>query len=571
MQRIEEEPAPKRPQSGLAGAFGRLFGEGKAKDLGKDFLEKRRLGSKVASAKAIYSLTAGIAWVGLFISWTEPLKYGWGSYIISFVIGSAMIWLQAFANAEMTAAFPFTGGQTTWGTAAFGSIGGVIMGQLDMVYWILTVAAYQGGCGRYTARLLGFATDTAFMPIVWLIYLVLVNILMNLTVKWSFHTMVAFMVFAWSFYAAWFFSTVPSTNFSTNIANGGLSATDLLDSGNQSLLKSLTNVSVVGVIQALPYVVWFYGGYEAAPLAAEEAVDIRTSIPKVTYWMISTLGIGGFLSILIAPAALPGLVAISNTPRPNWTNLESAWSVTGSSDPKFRLLAFLMMPMEVLGLMGAMYACSRSIYANSRAGYIPTSLSITSKSGAPYISMIFITLFSFVVNIAFSYAGDDDIAHAFSRSFEQLTVFLILVYECCGNFLKQLIFLRLRYRMPTLPRPFKAPLSIVGASISAILLGITVVSMITFQKHVWLLLIIFGCHIAFATVLYVVFVKSRLLLTPEKVFLREQLDYMFNRDTSRNSGQNSTGQKSGADKRRARSGTNIGNSTKLPTLPSSPV
>ncbi|KXS20216.1 hypothetical protein M427DRAFT_404828 [Gonapodya prolifera JEL478] len=436
------------------------------------------------------------------------------------------------------------------------------MGQLDMVYWILTVVAYQGGCGRYTARLFGFSTSATFMPVIWLIFLMLVNILMNLTVKWSFHTMIACTVFAWSFYVVWFFSAVPSANYTANIANGGLSATDLLDPGNQSLLKSLNSVSVVGIIQALPYVAWFYGGYEAAPLAAEEAVDIRTSIPKVTYWMVGMLGVGGLVSILLAPAANPGIVAISGTPRPNWMNMATTWGVTGSSDPKFRLLAFLMMPLEIVGLMGAMYACSRSVYASSRAGYLPTSLSLTSKSGAPYVSMIFITLLSFIVNIAFSYAGEDDFAHA-------LTVFLILMYECCANFMKQLIFVRLRYRMPTLPRPYKAPFSIAGACVSAVLFALTIASMIAFQTHVWLLLIIFGCHILFASILYVVYIKSRLCLTPEKVFLREQLSYMFNRDSSLHSGaQSSTGMKSGngVDKKKTKSANGLASNPKLATV-----
>ncbi|KXS12988.1 hypothetical protein M427DRAFT_46060 [Gonapodya prolifera JEL478] len=46
---------------------------------------------------------------------------------------AAGIWTSSLCWAELTSALPFAGGLTTWGNAAFGSIGGTIMGQLSNI------------------------------------------------------------------------------------------------------------------------------------------------------------------------------------------------------------------------------------------------------------------------------------------------------------------------------------------------------------------------------------------------------------------------------------------------------
>ncbi|KAJ3334862.1 hypothetical protein HDU93_007131 [Gonapodya sp. JEL0774] len=531
-------PIPTTRLGKIAATIRDLFGEGKVQDLGEDYVAKRRLGSKVASAYSIYSLPFSMYFIGCIVSWTDALAYGWGSFLISFFIGAIGVWLQALANAEMTAAFPFTGGQTTWGTAAFGSVGGVVMGQIDMVFWILNSAACMGGCGRYAARLFGFSTAADFMPAVWTVFLVIINVILSFDVKISMRIFIAFAIWAMAFYVVWFFSAVPSANYTANIANGGLSASELVMGDNKALVNTLSGISFVGVFQVLPYIVWMFGGYEATPLMAEEAVDIRTDIAKVTYWTLGSSSVLGLLSLVVAPVAAPGLVAISQTPRPNALNMLTAWGSTGP-DAKFKVLAFLMMPIEINGLMASLFACSRSFYANSRAGYLPTFISLTSKSGSPYVSMITVSIVTLVVNIGMSYAGDDDIS-------KQLAVFLILIYECMGNLFKQFIYLRLHYAMPRLPRPFKAPFTVTGAIAAAVILIITTISIIVYQKYTWLLMIILGSHMGFASILYVVYIKNKLLMTPEKLFIKEQLNYMFHHATGSSIQATSTGTKGAA-------------------------
>ncbi len=115
----------------------------------------------------------------------------------------------------------------------------------------------------------------------------------------------------------------------------------------------------------------------------------------------------------------------------------------------------------MLGLAGLIasffsivYGYSRLVFALSRAGYLPKSLSLTSKNKVPSRALIFPGIFGFAVSLT----GEGDLILA-----------MAVVGATVSYALMSLSHILLRVKQPDLERPYRTPGGVVTSGISLIL------------------------------------------------------------------------------------------------------
>ncbi|HIC1674843.1 TPA: amino acid permease, partial [Escherichia coli] len=124
---------------------------------------------------------------------------------------------------------------------------------------------------------------------------------------------------------------------------------------------------------AIPYAIWFFLAVEGVPLAAEETKNPKRDLPRGLIGAMLVLLAFAALILVVGPGAA-GAKELMGSGNPLVEALESAYK--GST--------WMSQFVNLVGLAGLIasffsiiYAYSRQIFALSRAGYLPRSLSLT--------------------------------------------------------------------------------------------------------------------------------------------------------------------------------------------------
>ncbi|MDF5281295.1 amino acid permease, partial [Vibrio parahaemolyticus] len=153
-----------------------------------------------------------------------------------------------------------------------------------------------------------------------------------------------------------------------------------------------------GVWAALPFAMWLFLAVEGVPLAAEEAKNPAKDVPKgIIGAMLFLLLTATIVVVLLAGAVGSKVIGDSAVP------LVDALKLTGNST--------VAMAVNLLGLAGLIasffsiiYGYSRLVFALSRAGYLPQTLSLTSDKKVPSRALLVPGVFGFLVSL--TGAGD---------------------------------------------------------------------------------------------------------------------------------------------------------------------
>jgi ethanolamine permease len=126
------------------------------------------------------------------------------------------------------------------------------------------------------------------------------------------------------------------------------------------------------------------------------------------------------------------------------------------------LLALLAVIGLIASFHGVIFAYGRNIYSLSRAGYYPTSLSVTHPTRkTPYVALIAGSVIGYGMAAVLHFFGGGSVGAALLS----MSVFgAVIAYG-----MQYYSFVRLRRNMPHVKRPFLNPLGIAGATIGGIL------------------------------------------------------------------------------------------------------
>ncbi|AVF92592.1 ethanolamine permease [Vibrio diabolicus] len=400
----------------------------------QEYLAKRQL--KRGTAGWILLAGLGVSYVisGDFAGWNFGIaQAGWGGFLIAAIAMAVMYFTLVLSLAEMSAAIPAAGGGYSFARQAMGPTGGFFTGLSVLIEYALAPAAIVIFIGSAVNELIGIDGPVVYA----LFYAVFIAIHMAGVGE---ALKVMMIISGLAVLAILITAAVLIGHFDVNnlfdIAPATAQATEILPFG------------WYGVWAALPFAMWLFLAVEGVPLAAEEAKNPAKDVPKgIIGAMLFLLLTATLVVVLLAGAVGSKVIGDSAVP------LVDALKLTGNST--------IAMAVNLLGLAGLIasffsiiYGYSRLVFALSRAGYLPQTLSLTSDKKVPSRALLVPGVFGFLVSLT----GEGDLILA-----------MAVVGATVSYALMSLSHILLRIKQPELARPYKTPGGIITSSISLVL------------------------------------------------------------------------------------------------------
>ncbi|EOY4666753.1 ethanolamine permease [Vibrio alginolyticus] len=400
----------------------------------QEYLAKRQL--KRGTAGWILLAGLGVSYVisGDFAGWNFGIaQAGWGGFLIAAIAMAVMYFTLVLSLAEMSAAIPAAGGGYSFARQAMGPTGGFFTGLSVLIEYALAPAAIVIFIGSAVNELVGIdgpVVYALFYAVFIAIHMAGVGEALKVMMVISGLAVLAILITA----------AVLIGHFDVNnlfdIAPATAQATEILPFG------------WYGVWAALPFAMWLFLAVEGVPLAAEEAKNPAKDVPKgIIGAMLFLLLTATLVVFLLAGAVGSKVIGDSAVP------LVDALKLTGNST--------VAMAVNLLGLAGLIasffsiiYGYSRLVFALSRAGYLPQTLSLTSDRKVPSRALLVPGVFGFLVSLT----GEGDLILA-----------MAVVGATVSYALMSLSHILLRIKQPELTRPYKTPGGIITSSISLVL------------------------------------------------------------------------------------------------------
>lgn len=431
---------------------------------GDEYMDKRQLEQGAAGWVLLAGL--GVAYVisGDFAGWNFGLaEGGWGGLLIAAVLMATMYSCMVFSLAELSSTIPAAGGGYGFARRALGPLGGFMTGTAILIEYSIAPAAIAVFIGGYVDSLIGVGG-----PVVYLFfYLVFIGVHLygvGEALKLVF-VITAIAALALVIFIIGMIPKFDPSNLTDIKPDGSAGASSFLPFGYG------------GVLSAFVFGIWFFLAVEGVPLAAEEARDPARDMPRGIIVAMMVLLLFAALVLTFGPGG-GGSSALKESDFPLVEAVESAY---GGSN----LLSGIVNVVGLLGLVASFFSIifgySRQIFALSRAGYLPTALSVTSSRKVPYLALLVPGAIGLALAVI-TEAGDRMI---------QIAVFGATV----SYVLMMLSHIVLRYREPELVRPYKTPGGIVTSGVALLLACAAVVAV--FAVDVKAALITLGVYAAF--------------------------------------------------------------------------
>ncbi|MGP1391146.1 MAG: ethanolamine permease [Vibrio diabolicus] len=418
----------------------------------QEYLAKRQL--KRGTAGWILLAGLGVSYVisGDFAGWNFGIaQAGWGGFLIAAIAMAVMYFTLVLSLAEMSAAIPAAGGGYSFARQAMGPTGGFFTGLSVLIEYALAPAAIVIFIGSAVNELVGIdgpVVYALFYAVFIAIHMAGVGEALKVMMVISGLAVLAILITA----------AVLIGHFDVNnlfdIAPATAQATEILPFG------------WYGVWAALPFAMWLFLAVEGVPLAAEEAKNPAKDVPKgIIGAMLFLLLTATLVVVLLAGAVGSKVIGDSAVP------LVDALKLTGNST--------IAMAVNLLGLAGLIasffsiiYGYSRLVFALSRAGYLPQTLSLTSDKKVPSRALLVPGVFGFLVSLT----GEGDLILA-----------MAVVGATVSYALMSLSHILLRIKQPELARPYKTPGGVITSSISLVLSLIAMTGVYAFDPSAFLM------------------------------------------------------------------------------------
>ncbi|MGV9864116.1 ethanolamine permease [Rhodococcus koreensis] len=406
------------------------------------YLEKRTL--RKGSAGWVLLAGLGVSYVisGDYAGWNNGLaEGGFGGLLIAGVVIAGMYLAMVLGMAEMSSALPAAGGGYTFARRALGPWGGFATGTAILIEYAIAPAAIATFIGSYVESLNLFGITDG-----WWVYLAVYAIFIGIHLTGAGEALKAMFVI-------------------TAIALVGLvifavSAIGLFDAGNLTDIaatdaagaSSFLPFGAFGIWAAVPFAIWFFLAVEGVPLAAEEAREPEKNVPRGIIISMLILIVTGATVLFLATGAL-GAESLSTSGNPL---VEALGDGTAAKVVNYIGLAGL-----VASFFSIMYAYSRQTFALSRAGYLPTNLSVTNSRKAPTLALIV----PGVIGFALSLTG------------EGAMLLNMAVFGAAVSYVLMMVsHIVLRRREPEMKRPYRTPGGIVTTSFALVIAAAAVIA-----------------------------------------------------------------------------------------------
>ncbi|WP_229564875.1 MULTISPECIES: ethanolamine permease [Rhodococcus] len=407
-----------------------------------EYLEKRSLCTGTAGWVLLAGLGVSYVISGDYAGWNNGLaEGGFGGLLIAGVVIAGMYFAMVLGMAELSSALPAAGGGYTFARRALGPWGGFATGTAILIEYAIAPAAIATFIGSYVESLNIFGITDG-----WWIYLAVYAIFIGIHLTGAGEALKAmFVITAIALVGLVIFAIsavglFESDNLMDIAPTGALGASDFLPFG------------YFGIWAAVPFAIWFFLAIEGVPLAAEEAREPEKNVPRGIISSMLVLLVTGATVLFLATGAM-GAEGLSTSGNPL---VEALGDGTAAKVVNYIGLAGL-----IASFFSIMYAYSRQTFALSRAGYLPTSLSVTNSRKAPMLALIVPGVIGFVLSL----------------TGEGAMLLNMAVFGAAVSYVLMMVsHIVLRVREPEMPRPYRTPGGVVTISFALVIAAAAVVA-----------------------------------------------------------------------------------------------
>ncbi|MUM05320.1 MULTISPECIES: ethanolamine permease [unclassified Mycolicibacterium] len=409
-----------------------------------EYLAKRQLKKGTAGWLLLAGLGVSYVISGDFSGWNFGLKQGgFGGLLIAVVIIAAMYFCMVLGLAEMSSALPAAGGGYTFARRALGPWGGFATGTAILIEYSIAPAAIATFIGGYVESLGLFGIHKG-----WWVYLAAFIIFIGFHLAGVGEALrLMFVITAIALLGLVIFAVNAFGSF--DIANLTNIAPDAAVAGASSFLPH----GYMGIWAAIPFAIWFFLAVEGVPLAAEETANPEKNVPRGIIAAMLVL-IVTCVTVLFLATGATGADAMSQVDDP----LVQALGGHGSAA---KLVNYIGLFGLIASFFSIIYAYSRQTFALSRAGYLPTRLSVTNKRKAPTLALIVPGCIAFLLSLT----GKGDLVLNMAVFGAALSYVLMMISHIV-----------LRVREPGMHRPYRTPGGIVTTGFALVIAVVAVIS-----------------------------------------------------------------------------------------------
>ena len=413
----------------------------------------------------LWGIAVGLVISGEYFGWS----YGWAEAgTLGFLVTTAFVALMfltfIFSFTELSCAIPQAGGPFAYAHRAFGDYGGFSGGFSTLVEFMCAPPAIAMSIGAYLANQLVWL-DPMWAAIAAYVVFIALN-MSGVKMAATFELVVTLL----AIFELCVFMGVVAPGFSwDNFTAGGWAGSDTF---SPSTFK--------GIFAAIPFAIWFFLAIEGASMSAEEAINPQQTVKRGFIWGILTL-VELALGVMLFAGGVGDWTLLSNINDP----LPQAMKVVvGGQSGWFHMLIFLGLFGLIASFHGIIMECSRQIFALSRAGYLPVTLSSVNKKRVPHKALIACGAFGVLCVMSDKLVILND---------KPLTANVITL-ACFGSITMYVVSMfalfRLRKTEPGLHRPYKAVLYPVFPIIALVGAVVCLIAMIVYNFEVFLIYLV---------------------------------------------------------------------------------
>jgi ethanolamine permease len=239
---------------------------------------------------------------------------------------------------------------------------------------------------------------------------------------------------------------------------------DVTDAAGASALLPF---GVLGIWAAIPFAIWFFLAIEGVPLAAEETADPERNVPRGIIAAMVVLLVT-CMTVLVLATGAGGAAAMSDSGNPLVEALgEGAMA---------KVVNYIGLAGLIASFFSIIYAYSRQLFALSRAGYLPTVLSVTNSRKSPTLALVVPGVIGFLLSLT----GQGALLLNMAVFGAALSYVLIMVSHIV-----------LRRREPDMPRPYRTPGGVFTTGFALVIAVLAVIAtfMVDSVAALWCLLV----------------------------------------------------------------------------------
>lgn len=466
------------------------------------YFERRQL-RRHAGVFTLWMMGVGAVIAGDYSGWNIGLADGgFGGLLISLLVVGFMYVCLCASIGEMSAALPHTGGAYSFARTALGPWGGYTTGLAENIEFVLAPGGNMFFMSAYLASITGTSMD--WLPVWWIGGYAVMLLLSTRGIELTMRVLVWVTVAAILVLVFFFVISIPQVDVAKNalnIAEGG----GLLPEGNGPWLP----FGMTGILATLPFAVYMFLAVEQLPLASEEAKNPTRDMPRALLLSVVALFFLAVGMLFFSASISTGAHALSSA---SDLLLDNFKALLGEGWAKVLALT------AVLGLgasfFAGSFACGRNIYSLSRAGYFPTTVSVTNpKTQTPDRALVTGSGLALIALLVIWFlGGKNDIA--FMGGF---LVSMIGFAGMISYLLQSISFIRLRQRYPTIKRPFVSPLGNFGAYVTIVVCLVTLGYLFVNPLYQWAAITVMVWYLV-GLAYFAFYRRHRLVLSPEEEF-----------------------------------------------------